>query len=71
MPSILTRRRLLVTKDCFEPKENVEDKFLNKVRLSLQIDIPIIPVLFTKFQCVVYNKSYSEASIEMLKDKNT
>lgn len=37
---------LIVSKDCFRPKEDGEDWFLEEIQLALDINIPIIPVLF-------------------------
>lgn len=64
---------LVVTKDCFIPKENEEDWYLEEIQTALDNDITIIPILFddlksvgTKSQKKELEKSFDDDEINKL-----
>lgn len=65
---------LLVTKDCFKAKEQIEeDWFLEEIRTAIYLGKKIIPVLFDKIESlsdssimVELNKNFNEYDIEII-----
>ena len=65
---------LLVTKDCFKAKEQIEeDWFLEEIRTAISLGKKIIPVLFDKIESlsdssimVELNKNFNEYDIEII-----
>lgn len=64
---------LVVTKDCFLPKEDGEDWYLKEIKTALDNDITIIPILFddiksigSKSQLDELNKTFDQYEIDKL-----
>lgn len=51
---------LIVTKDCFVPKENGEDWFLEEIKTALNNNITIIPILFDEIKSLDVREIRSE-----------